>query len=79
MLWHYVKARDYKKVKFLKCDADATLIGQDGITPVHLVLVQGDIIDEIIAKMLLASRPTSSISEILQASLRFDELPLYRI
>jgi ankyrin repeat protein len=72
--------RDYKKVKFhLWCGEDATVIGQDGITPVHLALIQGEIIDEIIAKMLLASRPTSSISEILQGSLSLDGLFLYNL
>lgn len=77
MLWHYVKARDYKKVEFLiRCDADPSVADHAGFTPVHLALMQGQAIDEIIARMLLDSRPTSSISNILKGGLSLDELLL---
>jgi ankyrin repeat protein len=75
MLWHYVKARDYKKVEFLiKCGADPTVADYERVTPIHVALMQGELIDSIIAGMLLHSRPTVPVSEMLQNGPGLDEL-----
>jgi ankyrin repeat protein len=75
MLWHYVKARDYKKVEFLiKCGADPTVADCERVTPIHVALMQGELIDSIIAGMLLHSRPTVPVSEMLQNGPSLDEL-----
>ncbi|KAJ5343411.1 uncharacterized protein N7506_003235 [Penicillium brevicompactum] len=75
MLWYYVKTRDYKKVEFLiKCGADSTVADCERVTPIHVALMQGEFIDGIIAGMLLHSRPTVSVSKMLQNGPSLDEL-----
>ncbi|KAJ5414884.1 hypothetical protein N7509_000218 [Penicillium cosmopolitanum] len=75
MLWYYVKTRNYKKTEFLiKCGADPTVADYERVAPIHVALMQGDAIDRIIAWMLLHSRPTVPVSEILQDGPSLDEL-----
>ncbi|KAJ5725543.1 uncharacterized protein N7483_006900 [Penicillium malachiteum] len=78
MLWHCVRTRDHKKVDFLiRCGAEPDVTDNEGMTPIHVALMQGEFIDELIARMLLGSRPKTSISEILQGGLSLDQLFLY--
>lgn len=75
MLWYYVKTRNYEKVEFLiRCGADPTVADNEKVAPIHVALMQGEFIDEIIARMLLDSRPTVPISEMLQNGPSLDEL-----
>ncbi|KAJ5938502.1 hypothetical protein N7466_001636 [Penicillium verhagenii] len=75
MLWYAVKMRDHEKVKFfVDCGADPAAADSKNVTPLHVALMQGESIDEIIARMLLRSRPTMSISEILQDGQSVDQL-----
>ncbi|KAJ5556540.1 hypothetical protein N7494_000455 [Penicillium frequentans] len=75
MLWYAVNMRDHEKVKFsMKCGADSGVADSENVTPLHVALMQGEFIDEIIARMLLRARPTTSISEILQDGQSVDQL-----
>ena len=75
MLWYAVRMRDHEKVRFfIDCGADPGAADSENVTPLHVALMQGDSIDEIIARMLLRSRPTMSISEILQDGQSVDQL-----
>lgn len=75
MLWYAVNMRDHEKVKFfMKCGADPGVADSENVTPLHVALMQGEFFDEIIARMLLRARPTTSISEILQDGQSVDQL-----
>ncbi|KAJ5098404.1 hypothetical protein N7532_005405 [Penicillium argentinense] len=75
LLWYYVKMRDYKKVEFLiKCGANPTVADSKGLAPIHVAFMQGEVIDRIIAQMLLHSRPTVPVSELLQNGPSLDKL-----
>ncbi|KAJ5556597.1 hypothetical protein N7494_000512 [Penicillium frequentans] len=59
MLWYAVNMRDHEKVKFfMKCGADSGVADYENVTPLHVALMQGELIDEDIAEMLLRARPT---------------------
>jgi ankyrin repeat protein len=67
--------RDHEKVKFfIECGADPGVADSENVTPLHVALMQGEFIDEIIARMLLRARPTTPISEILQVGKSVDQL-----
>ncbi|CAI7632999.1 hypothetical protein N7533_010509 [Penicillium manginii] len=75
MLWYYVKTRDYQKAEFLiRCGADPTVADYERVAPIHVALMQGDAPDRIIAWMLLHSRPTVPVTEMLQHGPSLDEL-----
>lgn len=75
MLWYAVQMRDHEKVKFfIKCGANPGVADSENVTPLHVALMQGEFIDEIIARVLLRARPTTSISEILQDGKSVDQL-----
>jgi ankyrin repeat protein len=77
MLWYAANMRDHEKVRFfIKCGADPGVADSENVTPLHVALMQGEFIDEIIARMLLRSRLTMSISEILQDGQSVDQLIL---
>ncbi|KAJ5993191.1 ankyrin [Penicillium sp. IBT 35674x] len=74
MLWYTVKTRDHTRVKILiECGADSGVADSEGVTPLHVALMQGEFVDEIIARILLRSRSTMSISEILQGGQSVDQ------
>lgn len=74
MLWYTVKTRDHTRVKILiERGADSGVADSEGVPPLHVALMQGEFIDEIIARILLRSRSTMSISEILQGGQSVDQ------
>ncbi|KAJ5993378.1 hypothetical protein N7451_009102 [Penicillium sp. IBT 35674x] len=74
MLWYTVKTRDHTRVKILiERGADSGVADSEGVTPLHVALMQGEFIDEIIARILLRSRSTMLISEILQGGQSVDQ------